>query len=142
MHKIRQIIAIWWNKLKYVLAGLLLVLIIFVINNYVNYLLIIDTTNWVYDEMSHVQNEMDYSQYFQSKYLASDYGALFLAHDNNLVFWWETIVSFKNSVEEEQEVQELSMSHIPDRRDTKEQEKIQLTPREAWKLFIEEKIKI
>jgi hypothetical protein len=40
---------------------------------------------------------MDYAQNFQKKYLASDYGYLFLAHDNSMIFDGEEIILFKSS---------------------------------------------
>jgi hypothetical protein len=38
------------------------------------------------------------------------------------------------------ETRVTSFSHIPDRRETLELEKILMTPQESWKTFIEERI--
>jgi hypothetical protein len=66
------------------------------IRTYINYMTIIDTTNTVKRRTVSVQTEMDYAQNFQAKYLASEYGHLFLAHDNNSLFRGESIISFKS----------------------------------------------
>jgi hypothetical protein len=59
---------------------------IIAIRTYVNYLIVIDSIKTVNARTASVQNEMDYAQNFQKKYLASDYGYLFLAHDNSMIF--------------------------------------------------------
>ena len=45
-----------------------------------------DSIETVNSRTASVQSEMDYAQNFQKKYLDSDYGYLFLAHDNSMVF--------------------------------------------------------
>jgi hypothetical protein len=56
------------------------------IRTYVNYLTVVNSIESVDALAASVQNEMDYTQNFQKKYLSSDYGYLFLAHDNSMVF--------------------------------------------------------
>jgi hypothetical protein len=46
---------------------------IFAIRTYVNYLAVVDSIETVNARTTSVQNEMDYAQNFQKKYLASDY---------------------------------------------------------------------
>ena len=46
---------------------------IFAIRTYVNYLTVVDSIETVDARTAAVQNEMDYAQNFQKKYLASDY---------------------------------------------------------------------
>jgi hypothetical protein len=70
---------------------------IFAIRTYVNYLNVVEEINKVDARTASVQNEMDYAQNFQKKYLASDYGYLFLAHDNSMIFNLEEIILFKSS---------------------------------------------
>jgi len=70
---------------------------IFAIRTYVNYLNVVEEINKVDTRTANVKEEMDYAQNFQKKYLASDYGYLFLAHDNSLIFDREEIILFKTS---------------------------------------------
>ena len=70
---------------------------IFAIRTYVNYLNVVEEINKVDARTASVQNEMDYAQNFQTKYLASDYGYLFLAHDNSMICDGEEIILFKSS---------------------------------------------
>jgi hypothetical protein len=46
---------------------------IIAIRTYVNYLVVIESIDTVKARTASVQNEMDYAQNFQKKYLASDY---------------------------------------------------------------------
>jgi len=59
---------------------------IIAIRTYVNYLVVMDSIKNVNIRTESVQNEMNYVQNFQKKYLTSDYGYLFLAHDNSMIF--------------------------------------------------------
>ncbi|MBO7095130.1 hypothetical protein J6V86_02985 [bacterium] len=70
---------------------------IIAIRTYVNYLVVMDSIETVNERTVSVQNEMDYAQNFQKKYLASDYGYLFLAHDNSMIFDGEEVILFKSS---------------------------------------------
>ena len=70
---------------------------IFAIRTYVNYLNVVEEINKVDSRTANVKEEMDYAQNFQKKYLASDYGYLFLAHDNSMIFDGEEIILFKSS---------------------------------------------
>ena len=70
---------------------------IFALRTYLNYLEVVDSIETVDARTANVQNEMDYAQNFQKKYLASDYGYLFLAHDNSMIFDGEEIILFKSS---------------------------------------------
>ena len=57
----------------------------------------VEEINKVDSRTANVKEEMDYAQNFQKKYLASDYGYLFLAHDNSMIFDGEEIILFKSS---------------------------------------------
>jgi hypothetical protein len=111
------------------------------IRTYINYITIIDTTNTVKKRTANVQNELDYSQNFQAKYLASEYGHLFLAHDNNSIFRGESIISFKSWTGTTETTGTMTLVHIPDRREVAAQEKIQMTPQQSRQAFIKEKVK-
>ena len=87
-----------------------------------------------------IQEELDYSQNFQSRYLASEYGHLFLAHDNNMLFWGDSIVSFRSWSETASPSVTTSITHIPNRRQEEEISKTLLRPQESRQLFIREKL--
>lgn len=110
------------------------------INTYVNYSTIIETTDTVKHKSDLVQHEMDYAKYFQSRYLASEYGHLFLAHDNNIVFWGEVVIGFKSDQETGEDSAAPLLVSIPQRSKEQEKQKIRLSPMEAWQLFLQEKL--
>jgi hypothetical protein len=84
-----------------------------------------------------VQNEMDYAQNFQKKYLASDYWYLFLAHDNSLIFDLEEIILFKSSNDVVETWFNTDLTHIP-YRPTEEEQKKMMEPMQAWNLYLSE----
>ena len=84
---------------------------------------------------SSVQNEMDYAQNFQKKYLASDYGYLFLAHDNSMIFDGEEIILFKSSWDVAETWFNADLTHIP-YRPTEEEQRKMLDPMDAWNLYL------
>jgi hypothetical protein len=57
-----------------------------------------------------------------------------------VIFRGESIISFKSWTGEEEKIANISLSHIPDRKEVEEQEKMDLTPQEAWQTFIKEKL--
>lgn len=130
------------SKIKYLLLVVLILVMLLAVRTYINYITIIETTNTVEKRTANVQTEMDYTQNFQTRYLASEYGHLFLAHDNNSLFRGESIISFKSWTGTNEQLQATSLTHIPDRRETAEQQKVQMTPQEARQQFIKEKIEI
>ena len=75
------------TKIKYGLVFLFFVMMIFSVERYMNYLEIINTTENIKKKSELLQEELDFVNNFESKYLASDYGHFFLAHDNNVIFW-------------------------------------------------------
>jgi hypothetical protein len=139
MFQIKSFIITYGTQLKYGLMLVLLFSMIIAIRTYINYVSIIDTTDGVDKRSASVQSELDYATNFQSKYLSSEYGHLFLAHDNNSIFRGESIINFKTSTGDDQAAKTTTLSHIPDRREVLEQEKKNLSPSEAWQEFIREK---
>lgn len=140
MLPLKHLIDTYGSKIKYILFGILIFAMLVAIRTYINYITIIDTTTTVRNRSAFIQNEADYAKNFQMKYLSSEYGHLFLAHDNNVLFWGESIISFKSWTEEEEIATNISLSHIPDHKEAEEQEKMTLTPQEARKKFIREKL--
>ena len=137
MFQLKTILNLYWTKIKYALWVALFIAMIFAIRTYVNYLTVVDSIETVNDRTESVQNEMDYAQNFQKKYLASDYGYLFLAHDNSMIFNGEEIILFKSSEDMVETWFNTDLTHIPFRPSEEEQRKM-LEPMKAWNLYFKE----
>ena len=137
MFKLKTILNLYWTKIKYALWVAFFVAMIFAIRTYVNYLNVVEEINKVDARTASVQNEMDYAQNFQKKYLASDYGYLFLAHDNSMIFDGEEIILFKSSEDVVETWFNTDLTHIP-YRPTEEEQRKMMEPMEAWKLYFKE----
>ncbi len=137
MFQLKAILDTYWTKIKYALWVALFIAMIFAIRTYVNYLAVMDSIETVNSRTASVQNEMDYAQNFQKKYLASDYGYLFLAHDNSMIFDGEEIILFKSSEDVVETWFNADLTHIP-YRPTEEEQKKMLDPIDAWNLYFKE----
>lgn len=137
MFQLKTILNNHWTKIKYGLWIVFFFAMIFAIRTYVNYLTVVDSIETVNTRTASVQNEMDYAQNFQKKYLASDYGYLFLAHDNSMIFDWEEIILFKSSEDVVETWFNADLTHIPYRPNEEEQRKM-MEPRRAWNLYLSE----
>ncbi len=137
MFQLKTILNTYWTKIKYALRAVFFVAMIFAIRTYVNYLVVVNSIERVDARTASVQNEMDYAQNFQKKYLASDYGYLFLAHDNSMVFKWEEIILFKYSGDVIETWFNADLTHIPYRPTEAEQRKA-MDPKKAWNLYLSE----
>ena len=137
MFKLKTILNLYWTNIKYALWVAFFVAMIFAIRTYVNYLNVVEEINKVDARTASVQNEMDYAQNFQKKYLASDYGYLFLAHDNSMIFDGEEIILFKSSEDVVESWFNADLTHIPYRPTAEEQRKM-MEPTKAWNLYLSE----
>lgn len=137
MFKLKTILNLYWTKIKYALWVAFFVAMIFAIRTYVNYLNVVEEINKVDAKTASVQNEMDYAQNFQKKYLASDYGYLFLAHDNSMIFDGEEIILFKSSEDVVETWFNTDLTHIP-YRPTEEEQRKMMEPMKAWNLYLSE----
>ena len=137
MFKLKTILNLYWTKIKYALWVAFFVAMIFAIRTYVNYLNVVEEINKVDTRTASVQNEMDYAQNFQKKYLASDYGYLFLAHDNSMIFDGEEIILFKSSEDVVETWFNTDLTHIP-YRPTEEEQRKMMDPMDAWNLYLSE----
>ena len=137
MFQLKSLLNTYWTKIKYALWVALFVAMIFAIRTYVNYLNVVEEINKVDARTVSVQNEMDYAQNFQKKYLASDYGYLFLAHDNSMIFNLEEIILFKSSEDEVETWFNTDLTHIP-YRPTEEEQRKMMEPMKAWNLYLSE----
>ena len=137
MFQLKTILNKYWTKIKYGLRIVFFIAMIFAIRTYVNYLTVVDSIETVDARTESVQNEMDYAQNFQKKYLASDYGYLFLAHDNSMIFRWEEIILFKSSWDVVETWFNADLTHIP-YRPTEEEQRKMMEPMKAWNLYFKE----
>ena len=137
MFQLKTILNIYWTKIKYALRVVFFIAMIFAIRTYVNYLTVVDSIETVNARTVSVQNEMDYAQNFQKKYLASDYGYLFLAHDNSMIFNGEEIILFKSSEDVVETWFNTDLTHIP-YRPTEEEQRKMMEPMKAWNLYLSE----
>ena len=137
MFQLKSLLNTYWTKIKYALWVALFIAMIFAIRTYVNYLNVVEEINKVDARTASVQNEMDYAQNFQKKYLASDYGYLFLAHDNSMIFNLEEIILFKSSEDEVETWFNTDLTHIP-YRPTEEEQRKMMEPMKAWNLYLSE----
>ena len=137
MFRLKTIINEYWTKIKYGLFVLVFVLMIMAIKTYTNYWTVMESIETVNTRAANIQNEMDYAQNFQKKYLASDYGYLFLAHDNSMVFKWEEIILFKSSWDVIESWFNVDLTHIP-YRPTEEEQRKMMEPKKAWNLYFSE----
>jgi len=137
MFQLKTILNTYWTKIKYGLRAIFFVAMIFAIRTYVNYLTVVDSIETVNARTASVQNEIDYAQNFQKKYLASDYWYLFLAHDNSMIFDWEEIILFKSLDDEVETWFNTDLTHIP-YRPTEEEQRKMMDPVKAWSLYLKE----
>ena len=137
MFQLKTILDIYWTKIKYWLRVIVFWVGIFAIKTYVNYVNVVDSIETVNARTASVQNEMDYAQNFQKKYLASDYWYLFLAHDNSMIFKWEEIILFKSPEDTVETWFNTDLTHIP-YRPTEEEQRKNMNPKKAWKLYLGE----
>ncbi len=137
MFQLKTILDIYWTKIKYWLRVIVFWVGIFAIKTYVNYVNVVDSIETVNARTASVQNEMDYAQNFQKKYLASDYGYLFLAHDNSMIFDGEEIILFKSSWDVVETWFNANLTHIP-YRPTEEEQRKMMEPMEAWNLYFKD----
>lgn len=137
MFQLKSILNTYWTKLKYALWIVFFIVMIFAIRTYVNYLAVVDSIETVDARTASVQNEMDYAENFQKKYLASDYGYLFLAHDNSMIFRGEEIILFKSSWDVVETWFNVDLTHIP-YRPTEEEQKKMMDPMKARNLYLSE----
>lgn len=72
-----------------------LVFMLMAIQIYMNYVTIIESTETIKRQNIKVQEEIDYINNYQLRYLDSNHAKNFLAHENNILKDWETVIDFK-----------------------------------------------
>ena len=127
IQEIKSFIKRYKTLLKWGLLIANIFLMLGAIQIYMNYLIIIETTQSVKAQNQKVQDEIDYINNYQLKFLDSDHAKHFLAHENNILGAGETVIAFK------EKKPELSSEEIPI--ETKK------TPREERKAYFQKKRK-
>ena len=92
-----------------------------------NYTTIIENTETITLQAAKVQEEIDYIKNYQLKFLNSDHAKFFLAHENNVLWWGEMVVVFKEKKTETGDQNQYIEKKT--------------TPREEWKAFFSERLK-
>ena len=72
-----------------------LVFMLMAIQIYMNYVTIIESTETIKRQNIKVQEEIDYINNYQLRYLDSNHAKNFLAHENNILKDWKTVIDFK-----------------------------------------------
>ena len=137
MFQLKTILNNHGTKIKYVLWWVFFITMIEAIRTYVNYLAVVESISTVNARTDKVQDEMDYAQNFESKYLQSDYGYMFLAHDNSMIFDGEEIILFKSDSDVVETWFNTDLTHIP-YRPTEEEQRKSMAPKDAWNLYLKE----
>jgi len=101
---------------------------IMAVRTYINYTTIKDTITNVEIEIEKTEEEIAYTENFLKPYLDSEYADYFLAHKNNILFYWEYIIRFESPKE------------IKPEEEKEENNNIINTPQKSRKHFIESKI--
>ena len=129
MNNIKQEIKIFIKEhdtlLKWWLFIASLVFMLMAIQIYMNYVTIIESTELIKKQNVKVQEEIDYINNYQLKYLDSNHAKNFLAHENNILKDGETVIDFqwiKN--EEKAEIIEVQKED---------------SPRDEWKQYFSQK---
>lgn len=93
------------------------------IQTLVNYTAIIENTKIIEAQTAKVQEEIDYINNYQLKFLDSDHAKIFLSHENNILRREEVVVAFKEPQAKEEEIA-----------NTEAKEQL-LSPREERKIY-------
>ena len=102
-----------------------LVFMLMAIQIYMNYVTIIESTETIKKQNIKVQEEIDYINNYQLKYLDSNHAKNFLAHENNILKDGETVIDFQwIKTEEKQEIIEVQKED---------------SPRDEWKQYFSQK---
>ena len=91
-----------------------------------NYITIIENTESIKAQNIKVQEEIEYINNYQMRYLDSSHAKFFLSHENNILKEWETVIAFKG------------IDEVPSNIESTVQN--QTTPREERKNYINEKL--
>ena len=127
MNRIKKLILQYSGILKYGLLFINFFLMIFAIGIYINYATIIENTDAFGAQQKNVENQIIYTENFQLKYLDSEHAKYFLYHENTLLFPGERIINFEKAAPK------------PREKDIPVEERLKLSPKEAWKRYFNEK---
>lgn len=128
MDKIKKYLLRHPTRYKYILLIIDIFLILVATKIFINYNNIIKAIDETALESQYKELELAYNQNFQISYEKSDYSALFLKHENNILLPKEFIIKFQKIIPKE-DIQEQSWSI-----------RILKTPQESRKQFLYEKL--
>ena len=81
---------------------------------YMNYITIIENTDNIKKQNLKVQEEIEYINNYQLKYLDSNHAKNFLSHENNILKEWETVIDFRGKeIEKTEKIQEEQKESSP-----------------------------
>ncbi len=89
------------TRLKYWLLIVSIFSMIFAIRSYLNNIAILDAIQWVEIEKNSKLNEINFTQNFLIKYLWSEYGSYFLAHENSILYKDEYILRLDMNIRQD-----------------------------------------
>lgn len=125
LQRIKSLIKKYATLIKRGLLITTIFLMLMAIQILVNYNTIIENTELIKKQTAEVEEEINYINHYQIKFLNSDHAKFFLAHENNILGTEETVIAFKEPKIEEEN---------PEEKEDK------LSPREERKAFFEEKL--
>ena len=102
-----------------------LVFMLMAIQIYMNYVTIIESTETIKKQNIKVQEEIDYINNYQLRYLDSNHAKNFLAHENNILKDGETVIDF------EWKENEIKTEIVEVKKED--------SPRDEWKKYFNEK---
>ena len=135
MEKIYALLRKYPNRIKY---GLMLVsgfAMIFAIRTYVNYVSIEEAIEHAIIQKQIKTDELHFTKHFLIPYEESIYASYFLQHENNMLLRNEFIIKF----EEMQTKSDIHTWTLPSYTDF--DTPTRLTNQEAWRTFIQDKLK-
>ena len=103
----------------------MIIFMLMAIQIYMNYVTIIENTETIKKQNWKVQEEIDYINNYQLKYLDSSHAKNFLSHENNILKDWETVIDFR-WIKQEVKINQ-------------DEEKKDITPRDEWKEYFTDK---
>ena len=101
MIEIIKFIQKYSTRLKYWLLIVSIFSMIFAIRSYLNNIAILDAIQWVEIEKNSKLDEINFTQNFLIKYLWSEYGSYFLAHENSILYKDEYILRLDMKIKQD-----------------------------------------
>lgn len=127
--KVSKLVDKHGNKLKIWWLFIAIIAMIMAVRTYINYTTIKDAIVNVELEIQNAEEEIAYTEKFLKPYLDSEYADYFLAHKNNILFYWEYIIRFESAKENKEKEPEKT-----------EDDNVINTPQESRQHFLKQKL--